>query len=87
MEDTYVGEVSLVISNVTNPTPGGDTNQFIAKIGTDIAVTAGYSYVTLTPGDFLVINGGFDNSNASEENGTMTIQLLSYVAMPANNYV
>ena len=51
-----------------------------------MAVTAGYSFVTLTPGDFLVINGGFDNSKASEI-GTMTIQLLSYVAMPANNYI
>lgn len=48
----YISDVTLVISNVLNPSPALTTSAFLATIGSDSSANDPFAAVTLTPGSF-----------------------------------
>jgi hypothetical protein len=57
--DTYIKTFVLNVSNVLNPSPGGQTSNFLATIGTDVAMPSYFSSVTLKANSFQACSASF----------------------------
>lgn len=77
----YISDVTLVISNVLNPSPALTTSAFLASVGFDNSANDPFAAVTLTPGAFSQPMATFSPSTANTT-GNLIITVTSANKMP-----
>ena len=63
--ETKISTATVILSNIVNPSPGGQTGEFNAYIDKDEAVPFGFSNVQLIANSFITCSGSFDGSEGS----------------------
>lgn len=74
--DSYIANISIIVSNVLNPSPAVTTDNFVIRIGNDVSQNESISSVTLLPTIFSQMSATFD-SNIVNTTGSLILTLTS----------
>ena len=74
--DSYIANITIIVSNILNPSPAVTTDNFIIQIGNDVSQNQSISSVTLLPTSFSQISATFD-SNIVNTTGSLILTLTS----------
>lgn len=78
--------MTIIISNVLNPSPAITTSAFLATIGADYSANDPFSAVSLTPDVFNSATIGF-NPVVVNTTGDMIVTLVNTNKLPAGSYI
>lgn len=80
-DNQNIGDFSVQLSNIVNPTPAITTGSFLIRIGNDYSATDHSSTVTLVPDELQSATITFDPSTVSTESN-MIIEITTTNDLP-----